>query len=25
MACSSQNIGDWGLPNGFATCGGVGN
>jgi hypothetical protein len=25
MACSSANIGDWGLPNGFATCGGVGN
>ncbi len=25
VACSSRNIGDWGLPNGFATCGGVGN
>jgi hypothetical protein len=22
--CSSRNIGDWGLPNGFATCGGRG-
>ena len=23
--CSSNSIGDWGLPRGFATCGGVGN
>ena len=23
--CSHDNIGDWGLPNTFATCGGVGN
>lgn len=24
-ACSSKNISDWGLPHGYATCGGVGN
>ena len=24
-ACSSSNIGDWGLPRTFGTCGGVGN
>jgi hypothetical protein len=24
-ACTSTNITDWGLPAGFATCGGVGN
>ncbi len=24
-ACSSKNIGDWGLPNTYATCGGKGN
>jgi hypothetical protein len=24
-ACSSMNIGDWGLPRTFATCGGLGN
>lgn len=24
-ACSSQNVGDWGLPHTYATCGGVGN
>jgi len=24
-ACSTNNIGDWGLPKGYATCGGVGN
>ncbi len=24
-ACSSMNIGDWGLPDTFGTCGGVGN
>ena len=23
--CSSRNIGDWGLPSAYATCGGVGN
>lgn len=23
--CSTANIGDWGLPKGYATCGGVGN
>jgi hypothetical protein len=23
--CSPANIGDWGLPKGYATCGGVGN
>ena len=23
--CSSKNIGDWNLPNGYATCGGRGN
>jgi hypothetical protein len=25
VACSSNDIGDWGLPRTFATCGGVGN
>lgn len=25
QACSSNNIGDWGLPQSFATCGGRGN
>jgi hypothetical protein len=24
-ACSTANISDWGLPKGFATCGGIGN
>ncbi len=24
-ACSSQNVSDWGLPQTYATCGGVGN
>ena len=24
-ACSTANISDWGLPKGYATCGGVGN
>lgn len=24
-ACSSANISDWGLPKGYATCGGIGN
>jgi len=24
-ACSSANVSDWGLPKGYATCGGVGN
>lgn len=23
--CSPANIGDWGLPKGYATCGGIGN
>jgi hypothetical protein len=25
VMCSAANIGDWGLPRSFATCGGVGN
>jgi hypothetical protein len=24
-ACSSKNVGDWGLPSTYATCGGMGN
>lgn len=24
-ACSSNNVGDWGLPSTYATCGGIGN
>ena len=24
-ACSTANVSDWGLPKGFATCGGIGN
>jgi hypothetical protein len=25
VQCSSNNIGDWGLPRTYATCGGKGN